>query len=162
MTSPTALTQHAEMEFRMLSELSQPRSWERDVTKPEGEGKWKIRQSATHWQAFWQSWAVITFWSDLSARNAATRRRCRDGPLLTVLTHTDVQRRVIDVRARHTEMHKQIKRVKKVPRTGPLRLCYTELPAVGISQIRPPRKGSSGVASRQLIELKVFLARVEK
>lgn len=37
MTSPTALTQHAEMEFRMLSELRQPRSWERDVTG----GRWR-------------------------------------------------------------------------------------------------------------------------
>ena len=165
MTSPTALTQHAEMEFRMLSELRQPRSWERDVTG----GRWREVENKAECHSLTGVLTIIGchhFLIRPVSKKCSNKTAVQGWPPSLLYshthTHTDVQRRVIDVHARHTEMHKQIKRVRKVPRTDPERLCYTELPAVGISQIRPPRKGSRGVASRQLIELKVFLARVEK
>lgn len=126
MTSTTALTQHAEIEFLMLpirvssylhSELSQPHCWERDVTKPGGR---EVENKAEPKPSCHSVTGVLTIIGCHHFLIRPVSKKCsnktalqKDVPLLTVHTHRDIQSCVIDVHTHHTETCKHIKHVRK-------------------------------------------------
>lgn len=139
MTSTTALTQHAEIEFPMLpirvssylhSELSQHHCWERDVTKPGGR---EVENKAEPKLSCHSLTGVLTIIGCHHFLIRPVSKKCsnktalqKDGSLLTVHTHThtDIQSCVIDVHMHHTETCKHIKHVRK---------CY--VPTLRIKQV---------------------------
>lgn len=132
-----AWTQHAEIEFLMPpvlitsylhSELSQPRGWEKDVTKRKkkknGEGKWEIWQSqswsATQRQAFFDNHMLSSLsdqicqqetWQHDSPAEGTFASQPLPSPFLLTCTH--IQSCVIYVHTYHKETCKHIRYVRK-------------------------------------------------
>ncbi len=132
MTSTTALTQHAEIEFLMLpirvssylhSELSQPHCWERDVTKPGGR---EVENKAEPKPSCHSVTGVLTIIGCHHFLIRPVSKKCgnktalqKDVPLLTVYTHTQIFRAVLWMYTRITPTHANTSNMSESATYGP-------------------------------------------
>lgn len=153
------------------SELSQPHSGERDVTKPGGR---EVENKAEPKPSCHSLTGVLTIIGCHHFLIRPVSKKCSNKTAVQrnvpppYCTHTHIPSRVIDVHTHHTDTCKHIKHVRK---------CYVQnlrikrvwlhgemaaLPAAGISQINPETGGVQRLCKLTAHGIQVFVVQLEE